>query len=90
MSDTVKIIIEIPKDHYELLVEAEELLSSQKEGHTFMSVIYSAVANGTPLDDVKAELEKHQFSREYCCDHNIDTAIDMGMVRIILDSIGRK
>jgi len=41
------------------------------------------------VDDVKAEIEKHQFSREYCINHNIDTAIDMGMVRIILDSIGK-
>lgn len=41
------------------------------------------------IDDVKAEIEKHQFSREYCSEHNIDTAIDMGMVRIILDNIGK-
>ena len=39
------------------------------------------------IEELKAEIEKHQFSREYCCDHNIDTAIDMGMVRIILGNI---
>lgn len=53
----MKLIIDIPKDHYELLSEAEEILFSQRSGKTFMSVIYSAVAHGIPLDDVKAESE---------------------------------
>ncbi len=82
MSDTVKLIIEIP----------EKVFEARKIGEISPWVtvpILDAVQNGIPLDDVKAEIEKHQFSREYCCDHNIDTAIDMGMVRIILDNIGK-
>ena len=58
MSDTVKLIIEIPKDYYGALSKTEEIISSQRSGKTLMSVIYSAVGNGTPLDDVKAEIEK--------------------------------
>lgn len=56
MSDTVKLIIEIPKDYYEVLSKTEVILTSQRSGKTFMSVIYSAVKNGIPLDDVKAEI----------------------------------
>lgn len=81
MSDTVKLIIEIPKHLYDVIKNKE---------CTSKNVITTAVENGTPLDDVMTEMEKHQFSREYCCDHNIDTAIDMGMVRIILGNIGKE
>ena len=65
MSDTVKLIIEIPKDYYEMLSKTEVILTSQRSGKTFMSVIYSAVKNGIPLDDVKAELQ-----RAYDCGYN--------------------
>ncbi len=80
MSDTVKLIIEIPEETKQIFDKTES---------NNLGIIGRAVKNGTPLDDVKVEIEKHQFSREYCCDHNIDTAIDMGMVRIILDNIGK-
>lgn len=79
MSDKVKLIVEIPKLMYESV-----------QNGTYCGTLYKELKNGIPLDDVKAEMEKHQFSREYCCDHNIDTAIDMGMVRIILDNIGKE
>ncbi len=80
----MKLIIDIPVEVYrDILKRSTEI---QAEGY----VIAGAVLNAIPLDDLKAEMEKHQFSREYCCDHNIDTAIDMSMVRIILDSIGKE
>ena len=75
----MKLIIDIPKEMYEWI----------KDGYVPLG-ISKYLKNGIPLDDVKAEIEKHQFSREYCCDHNIDTAIDMGMVRIILGNIGKE
>ena len=34
-----------------------------------------------------SELEKHKYSREYCVDHKIDFAMDMGMVRIVVGSM---
>lgn len=33
------------------------------------------------------ELEKHQYSREFCIEHHIDYAMDMGMVRITVNSL---
>ena len=91
MSDTVKLIIEIPKKEYEAFKELIAInMGGRCSGKGIIQTCLNAVKNGIPLDDVKAEIEKHQFSREYCCDHNIDTAIDMGMVRIILDNIGKE
>lgn len=57
MSDTVKLIIEIPKDYYEVMRRNEVILGSARSGKTLTNVIYSAVANGTLLDDVKALIE---------------------------------
>jgi len=83
MSDNIKLIIEIPKEDY------KKLVNPYQHNEIWCERLKRIVINGTPLDSVKAEIEKHQFSREYCCDHNIDTAIDMGMVRIILDNIDK-
>lgn len=45
----MQIMIDIPEVSYESLREADMILSLQRSGKTFISVIYSAVANGTPL-----------------------------------------
>lgn len=85
----MKLIIDIPEWKYKSICEGVE--ASKRCGVVGIDPgIHEAIYNGTTLDSVKAEIEKHQFSREYCCDHNIDTAIDMGMVRIILDNIGKE
>ena len=47
MSDTVKLIIEIPKAEYELIVGDEAC---------GLHPLTRAVAHGIPLDDVKAEI----------------------------------
>ena len=60
----MKLIIDIPEVYYEALSKCEEIISSQRSGKTLMSAIYSAVGNGTPLDDVKAEIEK--IPTDYC------------------------
>lgn len=77
MSDTVKLIIEIPKDYYEALAKTELILPSPRSGKTLMNVIFSAIANGTPLDSVKAEIDKAQES------YMSSTAYDEG-VRFVL------
>ena len=51
MSDTVKVIIEIPKDKYERCKE-RKLWSYDAE------ILEGAVAMGIPLDDVKAEIKE--------------------------------
>lgn len=38
-------------------------------------------------EDATNELEKHQYSREFCIEHHIDYAMDMGMVRITVNSL---
>ncbi len=45
----MKIVIDIPEVFYEALKKTDEIVSGQRSGKTFMSVIYNAVANGTPL-----------------------------------------
>ena len=45
----MKLIIDIPEVFYEALRETDEIISGQRSGKTLMSVIYNAVANGTPL-----------------------------------------
>lgn len=45
----MQIVIDIPEVFYEALRKTDEIISGQRSGKTFMSVIYNAVANGTPL-----------------------------------------
>ena len=83
MSDTVKLIIEIPTDFYEI--------TKAKVAKNMTHALYAtSIAHGIPLDDVIAKFEEHKYSREYCIEHGIDWAIDMGMVRIILNNIGKE
>lgn len=49
MSDTVKLIIEIPEEEYKRMTE-ESIYSTH--------VMICAIQNGIPLDDVKTEIEK--------------------------------
>lgn len=92
MSDTVKLIIEIPKDYYELMTKTEVIMTSPRSGKTFMSVIYSAVKNGIPLDDVKAEIEE-EYNRLSAT--RADETLELGeclglkMALKILDNIGK-
>lgn len=54
MSETVKLIIEIPKDAYRA---CRPLKTNNDQGILTFCVV-NAVADGIPLDDVKAEIEK--------------------------------
>ena len=45
----MQIVINIPEVFYEALKKTDTMVSGQRSGKTLMSVIYSAVANGTPL-----------------------------------------
>lgn len=45
----IELIIKIPEVYFEALKKTEEIVSGQRSGKTFMSVIYERVANGTPL-----------------------------------------
>lgn len=49
MSDTVKLIINIPKDYY-------EIIKHDVDNHLTDYRPFEIIANGTPLDDLKAEI----------------------------------
>jgi len=74
-TDTVKLIIEIPKAMYE---------NVQKK--TYCGSIYPYLEKAIPLDDVKAEIdEQYDRVRPY----NIDVAEGLEMALEILDNIGK-
>lgn len=93
MSDTVKLIIAIPREMHQALSKTEEIISSQRSGKTLMNVIYSAVANGTPLDDVKAEIEQIYQGIDTISHNEYENAVEQGKeiayenVLSILDNI---
>ena len=45
----MQIVIDIPEVYYEALRETDRIVGGQRSGKTLMSVIYDAVAVGTPL-----------------------------------------
>ena len=57
MSDKVKLIIEIPKDYY-------EIIKHNVENHLTDYRPFEIIGNGIPLDDVKAEIKEHRDSWE--------------------------
>ena len=63
MNDTVKLIIEIPKYDYE---EVGHLVADGIFDYNgVIATVCKAIANGIPLDDVKAEIAKP--IQEECC-----------------------
>ena len=71
MSDTVRLIIEIPKPMYENV-----------QNGTYCGTLYKELKNGTPLDDVKAEMTALRYGSD-TYKHAIDDVIE------ILDNIGK-
>ena len=66
MSDTVKLIIEIPKAEYERLVYIDHL---KLRGY---------IENGIPLDDVKSEIDKAQ--EPYITNTAYDEGVRFGLM----------
>ena len=80
MSDTVKLIIEIPKEDYEFTKGA-------KTARVYPSEYYvKLILNGIPLDDVKQEIWVTDFDFGDYYDH---TAEIQDKVCGILDNIGK-
>ena len=81
MSDTVKLIIEIPKKAKQAFDKAEN--NDLKLGYyDHGGVIGKAIQNGIPLDDVKAEIEEYLFQNEFGLEYRKE-------VLQILDNIGK-
>ena len=58
MSDTVKLIIEIPESIFDT-IQADEMISREQ-----LVILQRHILNGTPLDDVKAEISKCKTQNE--------------------------
>lgn len=87
MSETVKLIIEIPKKAKQAFNTAESNLKGGFYDHG--GVIGKAIQNGIPLDDVKAEIEANMY-----CDKDtrlVKNANASGLEEAleILDNIGK-
>ena len=67
----MKLIIEIDEDDYSLCKMANEATSVRK---TIGDNLRYAIANGTPLDDIKLEIFEHAYP--VCYDRN---SIEKGM-----------
>lgn len=97
MSETVKLIIELPKEDIELIcktsfVEDERTMFKQspsdRQGTMMLFRLMDSVKDGIPLDDVKAEIEKlPDLNPDYPMDKIIH--ISKWNVMQILDNIGK-
>ena len=71
MGDTVKIIIEIPKEAKEYF-DKPESDDFKYSYYDHDGLIGKAIRNGTPLDDVKAEIVKaYDDVTMYSCDEQV-------------------
>lgn len=79
----MKVIIDIPDHLYKLL---KDLPSDSNEG-TIENVLMKAVENGTPLEDIKAEIADYTLSDDEKTDMDEDS-IKWG-IKIAYDIIGK-
>lgn len=89
MSDTVKLIIELPEWKYKSICEGVE--ASKRCGVVGIDPdIHEAIYNGTPLDDLKAEIDKAQ--KPYMTSADYDEGVRFGLMLAyqILDRIGKE
>lgn len=83
MSDTVKLIIEIPSNDYEYL-KNNCIIPIKYDNH-----IYKAIINGTPLDAVKAEIRAKHFRIVEKNDFDNGRTYGYDECLSILDNIGK-
>lgn len=76
MSETVKLIIEIPKEDY------EQTCNLTLHKRAFWD---NDIRNGIPLDDVKAEIKRMEYHMIDC-----DVLVSQDEVLEILDNIGKE
>ena len=101
MSETVKLIIEIPKKDIELIcktsfVEDERTMFKQspsdRQGTMMLFRLMDSVKDGIPLDDVKAEF-KSSYPTNYMGEPELNgTACHFSLNKVfeILDNIGKE
>lgn len=86
MSETVKLIIELPKEIYESRYGDE----CDEKDCLIIDTFTNAIANGIPLDDVKAEIEqiRSHSARFRRSDGSVAYA-DTDNILDVLDNIGK-
>ena len=84
MSEKVKLIIEITKEHYEATKKLDKKYPYMLAGGE------TAIAHGTPLDDVKTEIDKAQ--EPYMTSKDYDEGVRFGLMLAcqIVKAQGRK
>lgn len=82
MSDTVKLIIEIPKEDF------KKLVNPYQHNEIWCNRLKRMVMNGIPLDDVKEEIEQ-DMSFDMFDDYGNKTRIHKELWEI-LDNIGKE
>jgi hypothetical protein len=84
MSNTVKLIIEIPKDYY-------EIIKHDVEHHLTDYRPFEIIGNGIPLDDVKAEIKKlRSHSARFRTSDGRVVYVDSQDILDVLDNIGKE
>lgn len=76
MSDTVKLIIEIPEPIYDRIKYLEP------NADTLLDKLMRAIQNGIPLDDVRADIDQYLFQNEFGSEYRKE-------VSQILNNIGK-
>ena len=87
MSDTVKLIIEIPKELYE---NKKGYLTNMDAYMICKAVQCKAVQNGTLLDDVKAEIQTRHDSIRRNIQYDNGRIDALEWVLDVLDNIGKE
>ena len=94
----MKLIIDIPEDLYAHIYSDAEIIiyGGMRSGKTLLATLLRSIRNGTPLDDVKAIMEK-QIERDFAfaetetfkvpCHYG--TANGLQVAVRILDNIGK-
>ena len=85
----MKLIIDIPDNIYYAIKITQPFISGRISGKTYLQILVNSVQNGTPLDDVKAEI-----AEEICLTDNPYTketkyTIEHLKLLEILDNIGK-
>ena len=85
----MKLIIDVPENIYEALRKAEVIISGQRSGKSLTSIIFDAVAKGTPLEQY--EFRQKMFSyldgvADGLNEASRDTIDELNKIRAEIDS----
>ena len=87
MSETVKLIIEIPKEEFEAVKELKAInIGGRGSGKGIIYACLNAVKNGTPLEEVRSEIKGMNHTID--CE-TFEVFVSQEAVLEILDNVGK-